>query len=246
MEQTQVLFRAVSTEKDAAALLGSQRFDVILLAGHLHDRTLGETVRLLRQSASDAVLIFCCDYAEPEKVIGALTKQGVDGLIARPFFLSNLIRAIDQARQNVPVVETHSVLQGRRFLCAEDNELNAEILNAILDINGASCVIYPDGAKLVEAFKTVKPGEYDAILMDVQMPNMNGLEAARAIRQGENPLGKIIPIIAMTANAFAEDVQNCLDAGMDAHVSKPLELSALERALQNTGKFSGGGTPVRH
>ena len=115
-------------------------------------------------------------------------------------------------------------------------------VEAILEINGASCTICSDGEKIVEAFRKVKPGDYDAILMDVQMPRMNGLEASRAIRQGENQLGKEIPIIAMTANAFAEDVQACLDAGMDAHVSKPLEISILERALRNTGKFSGGAT----
>ena len=241
MKQAQVPFRNVSTRKEALALLGMGQYDVVLLAGQLRDQTLGETVRLLRGTARDALLIFCCDYADREKVIDGLLKTGVDGFIARPFFLSNLVSAIDQVREHAPVVENRSILQGMRFLCAEDNELNAEILNAILDINGASCVIYPDGAKLVEAFKTVKPGEYDAILMDVQMPNMNGLEAARAIRQGENPLGKIIPIIAMTANAFASDVRDCLDAGMNAHVSKPLELSALERALRDTGKFSGGG-----
>ena len=241
MKQAQVPFRNVSTRKEALALLGMGQYDVVLLAGQLRDQTLGEAVRLLRGTARDALLIFCCDYADREKVIDGLLKTGVDGFIARPFFLSNLVSAIDQVREHAPVVENRSILQGMRFLCAEDNELNAEILNAILDINGASCVIYPDGAKLVEAFKTVKPGEYDAILMDVQMPNMNGLEAARAIRQGENPLGKTIPIIAMTANAFASDVRDCLDAGMNAHVSKPLELSALERALRDTGKFSGGG-----
>ena len=84
---------------------------------------------------------------------------------------------------------------------------------------------------MTEAFKTVKPGDYDAILMDVQMPKMNGLEATRLIRNGDNPLGSSIPIIAMTANAFAEDVQACHDAGMNAHVSKPLDIVALERAL---------------
>ena len=246
MTQAQVRFQSVSTEEEAAKLLRKSQFDVILLAGYLHDQTLDETVRLLRAAAKDAVLIFCCDYADREKVMDALLKSGVNGLIPRPFFLSNLISAIDHVRENAPVVESHSILQGMRFLCAEDNDLNAEILNAILEMNGASCVIYPDGAKLLEAFKSVKPGDYDAILMDVQMPNLNGLEATRAIRQGDNPLGKTIPIIAMTANAFAEDVQACLDAGMDAHVSKPLELSALERALQNTKKFSGGGTLVRH
>ena len=130
-----------------------------------------------------------------------------------------------------------SMLKGKRFLCAEDNALNREILEALLNMNGATCVIYPDGAKLVEAFQAVQPGDFDAILMDVQMPVMNGLEATRAIRQGKNPLGKAIPIIAMTANAFSADVQACLDAGMDAHVAKPFEIGALEKALRSTGKF---------
>ena len=133
------------------------------------------------------------------------------------------------------------VLKGRRFLCAEDNELNKEILEALLNMSGAKCVIYPDGAKLVEAFQAVRPGDFDAILMDVQMPVMDGLEATRAIRQGKNPLGKVIPIIAMTASAFNSDVQACLDAGMDAHVSKPFEIGALEKALRSTGKLSENG-----
>ena len=118
-----------------------------------------------------------------------------------------------------------------RFLCAEDNDLNAEILSALMDMYGAACDIYPDGLQLVNAFANVHPGDYHAILMDVQMPLMNGLEATRAIRHGQNPLGKTIPIIAMTANAFAEDVQDCLDAGMTAHISKPLDISALESIL---------------
>ena len=81
---------------------------------------------------------------------------------------------------------------------------------------GASCTTCPDGAELVKAFEMVKPGEYDAILMDIQMPHMNGYEAPKAIRGGRNPLGKTIPIIAMTANAFSDDVQNSIAAGMDA------------------------------
>ena len=244
MKQAHVPFRSVSTEEEAVKLLGDSQFDVILLAGHLHDQTLAETVDLLRKAAADAVLIFCCDYAQREKVLDTLMKNGVDGLIARPFFLSNLINAIDHVRENAPVAENHhSVLNGMRFLCAEDNELNAEILDALLEMNGASCVIYPDGEKLVEAFKVVHPGDFNAVLMDIQMPNMNGLDASRAIRQGENPLGKTIPIIAMTANAFAEDVQACLDAGMNAHVSKPLDITLLERTLKSLtgGNIAGGG-----
>lgn len=122
-------------------------------------------------------------------------------------------------------------LTGMRFLCAEDNVLNAEILTAILEMQGASCTIYENGALLVEAFQKVTPGEYDAILLDVQMPVMDGYETAKQIRSGKNPFGQSIPIIAMTANAFSEDVQRCLDAGMDAHIAKPIELEQIKRTL---------------
>ncbi len=131
---------------------------------------------------------------------------------------------------------TESALQGMRFLCAEDNELNAEILTAMLEIAGASCIVYPDGEHIVRVFETVKEGEYDAILMDVQMPNMNGYEATRRIRSSKNTLGQTIPIIAMTANAFADDVKNSFAAGMNAHVSKPIDLVVLERAIRRLVK----------
>lgn len=169
---------------------------------------------------------------------------GIDGLVTRPFFLSNLVRAVNLVQGKIAFSGTEgSILKGMKFLCAEDNDLNAEILDALLKVNGASCTIYPDGEKLVKAFAKVKDGDYDAILMDVQMPKMNGLEATRRIRNGENPLGKTIPVIAMTANAFTEDIQQCLHAGMDAHVAKPLDIAALERTLYNikNENFSGGG-----
>ena len=124
-------------------------------------------------------------------------------------------------------------LQGMRFLCAEDNALNAEILTAMMEMEGAECVIYENGKLLADAFEAVKPGEYDAILTDVQMPVMDGYEAARAIRNSKNPLGREIPVIAMTANAFAEDVQRCLDAGMNAHIAKPVDFDKLKEILQN-------------
>lgn len=123
-------------------------------------------------------------------------------------------------------------LRGMKFLCAEDNALNAEILTAMMEMEGAECVIYENGKLLADAFEAVKPGEYNAILMDVQMPVMNGYEAARAIRNSKNPLGKEIPVIAMTANAFAEDVQHCLDAGMNAHIAKPVNFEKLKEILQ--------------
>ena len=128
--------------------------------------------------------------------------------------------------------EETSSLSGMKFLCAEDNAINAEILEMLLETKGASCTICSNGQEIVDAFASVKPGEYDMILMDVQMPVMDGLEATRRIRNGENPLGRIIPILAMTANAFLEDMQKSKEAGMDEHLSKPVDISALEQVVK--------------
>ena len=128
--------------------------------------------------------------------------------------------------------EETSPLCGMRFLCAEDNALNAEILEMLLEAKGASCTICSNGQEIVDAFASVKPGEYDMILMDVQMPVMDGLEATRRIRSGENPLGRVIPILAMTANAFLEDMQKSREAGMDEHLSKPVDIAALEQTVK--------------
>ena len=128
--------------------------------------------------------------------------------------------------------ETTSPLSGMKFLCAEDNAINAEILQMLLETKGASCTICPNGQEIVDAFASVKPGDYDMILMDVQMPVMDGLEATRRIRSGENPLGRTIPILAMTANAFLEDMQKSKEAGMDEHLSKPVDISALEQVVK--------------
>ena len=128
--------------------------------------------------------------------------------------------------------EETSPLSGMKFLCAEDNAINAEILEMLLKANGASCTICSNGQEIVDAFASVKPGEYDMILMDVQMPVMDGLEATRRIRSGENPLGRIIPILAMTANAFLEDMQKSREAGMDEHLSKPVDIAALEQTVK--------------
>ena len=128
--------------------------------------------------------------------------------------------------------EETSPLCGMKFLCAEDNAINAEILEMLLEAKGASCTICSNGQEIVDAFASVKPGDYDMILMDVQMPVMDGLEATRRIRSGENPLGRIIPILAMTANAFLEDMQKSREAGMDEHLSKPVDITALEQTVK--------------
>ena len=134
------------------------------------------------------------------------------------------------------------------LLIAEEKELTGN-LQAVLQEAGVSFFAASSEkqaeevlqAQRVEAFEQVKPGDYDAVLLDIQMPRMNGLEASRTIRGGSNPLGQTIPIIAMTANAFTEDIRDCLNAGMDAHVSKPIDIAVLERTLRNLMAENAGG-----
>ena len=137
------------------------------------------------------------------------------------------LAAAPQAAPKAPVAET-SLFSGLHFLCAEDNALNAEILKQTLAHYGAQCTFCVDGLQTVQTFQAAAPDTFDAILMDIQMPNMDGLEAARAIRALPQAQGERVPIYAMSANTSAEDVQRSLDAGMDAHLCKPLDLAALQ------------------
>ena len=121
-----------------------------------------------------------------------------------------------------------SVMSGLLFLVAEDNELNAEILTELLDMEGARCELAENGLEAVEMFSKSEPGYYDMILMDVQMPLMNGYDATRKIRSLKHPEASTIPIVAMTANTFAEDVRNAMDSGMDGHLAKPIDMNAVK------------------
>ena len=125
-----------------------------------------------------------------------------------------------------------SVLEGRRILIVEDNKLNAEILTALLEKSGASPKLCENGRDAVDVFTHSAPGAFDLILMDVQMPVMNGYEATGAIRRSSHPQARTIPIVAMTANAFTEDIQASLKAGMDAHVAKPVNMAVLKDTLR--------------
>ena len=148
-------------------------------------------------------------------------------------------RSVSSAVQEEKNEQNDNIFQGMRFLCAEDNELNAEILTELLKIEGAECTICENGEEILKTFEKSAPGDYDMILMDVQMPVMNGYEATREIRRSSHELAKKIPIIAMTANAFSEDIQHSLAAGMNAHVSKPVEMRVLEKTIRSIK--SGGG-----
>lgn len=133
--------------------------------------------------------------------------------------------------------EVHNAsLAGLHVLCAEDNALNGEILSELLKLDGITGEIYENGKQCVNAFEKSKEGTYDVIFMDIQMPVMNGYEATKQIRNSMHPDAKKIPIIAMSANAFSDDIQASLDAGMDAHISKPVDINKIEKLLLKYAK----------
>ena len=186
----------------------------------------------LREELGDGVpIIILAEYgAEDLEEALALPRTGA---ISKPFFVSAFREKVTELWGEPPVPEEDAGdLKGMRFLAAEDNEINAEILEELLAVEGAVCQVEANGRLALERFQRAAAGEFDAILLDVQMPVMNGHEAARAIRALDREDAKSIPIIAMTANAFAEDEKAALAAGMDAHVPKPLNMDLLKRVIR--------------
>ena len=195
-----------------------------------------ETAGRIKTEVREDIPILLLTAYDWDEIETEARDAGIDGFLAKPFFVSALKEKIlelsamgeeqEQAESGAPGLE------GEHFLVAEDNEINAEILEELLGIEGADCEILENGKLVVERFAASRAGEFDAILMDVQMPVMNGYEAARRIRALEREDAEAIPIIAMTANAFAEDVKEAMNAGMDAHVAKPVDMEVLKKTIK--------------
>ena len=179
------------------------------------------------------MLLFLADY-DAEGMEEALSLQNT-GILFKPFLVSAFQEKIQEMKsvqgKEQTVADDVGTLEGLHFLAAEDNEINAEILREILSIEGADCEIVENGQLAVECFENSAQGEFDAILMDVQMPVMNGYDATRKIRALTRGDAKKIPIIAMTANAFAEDEKEALDAGMNVHLAKPIDMEQLKKVI---------------
>ncbi len=213
------------------------QYNVILLDWQMPDMNGIETAKQIRTVISDDIPILFLTAYDWEDIEAEALRAGIDGFFAKPFFVAAFkekILAFHAGRHidDIPQQNTHS-LEGKTFLVAEDNEINAEILSEILSVEGASCEIAVNGQLVLERFQNAAPGEFDAILMDVQMPVMNGYEATKAIRSLQCEDAKNVPIIAMTANAFAEDIKEALHSGMNAHLSKPIDVAVLKETIQN-------------
>ncbi len=243
MKDTEVQTDIAFCVEDAMELLWKgnvgERYQAILLDWNVVNTDGIGIMEKIREITPVAVpILFMTEYDEEgmEEVLRMANTE----VLTKPFFVSAFKEKISELQEEEGECRSESVernnLEGLYFLAAEDNEINAEILSEILDIEGAGCEIVGNGRLALERFMETEEGRFDAILMDVQMPVMNGYDATRAIRQLERSDARKIPIIAMTANAFAEDEKEALDAGMDVHMAKPIDIELLKRVIRQQVK----------
>lgn len=236
MRETGVCLEAAGLEESLKRLSDDREaFQLVLFDWDIPESDGIKAVKKLREALPEHVLILLLAEYNAEGMEEALKTENT-AVLAKPFFVSALRAKIAEMQEDAEKEakgepQNADSLEGLRFLAAEDNEINAEILAEVLKMEGASCEIVENGLLAVERFKQAAEGEFDAILMDVQMPVMNGYDAARAIRSLEREDAQKIPVIAMTANAFAEDEKAALASGMNAHVAKPLDVALLKKVI---------------
>ena len=211
-----------------------QPYDLILLDWKMPNLNGLETARLIRQNYPDKIpilLLTAYDWSEIEQEAEEI---GVDHFISKPFFMSTFKEAVKRimGSREEPKSRQSDVVRDKHILVVDDIEANQIILVKILSTLGAICDSAANGQEAVDKFNASGPGEYDLILMDVQMPVMDGYTATRTIRSGGHPSAGSVPIIAMTANAFVEDVRTAIESGMDAHIAKPVQLDNLKATIR--------------
>ncbi|MBU5627297.1 response regulator [Oscillibacter sp. MSJ-2] len=212
--------------------------DLCLVDWKMPDMDGVEVTRRIRREVGNGVPIVMISAYDISEVEEEARAAGVNGFLPKPLYRSSVYATIKEALEYKGRPSAYreeksggKSLDGVRLLVAEDNALNQEIAATLLRMNGASVDCVENGQQALDTFLASSPGDYDAILMDVQMPVMDGYEATRRIRVSDHPLALTIPIIATTANAFSDDISAALAAGMDAHVSKPLDMAQLCKIL---------------
>lgn len=224
-----------AVEEAVNAHNSGNNYNVILLDWKMPVMNGVDSARKIRETIGDDVPILVLTSYDWSEIEDEARQAGIDAFMSKPFFLSTFWHTIKplfnkKAADEIPPedINTESTMDGLLFLVAEDNALNAEILTEMLGMEGASCELAVNGQQAVDMFVNSEAGHYDMIFMDVQMPVMNGYDATKAIRSSAHPEAKTIPIAAMTANTFAEDVRDALDAGMNGHLAKPIDMNAVK------------------
>lgn len=213
--------------------MAGEGYGLVLVDCDVPELDAAQTAEQIRERVPEVLILFVTEYEE-EVQVPPLKKTAI---MTKPFFVSALKEKViglqsGGTAEQEGMKDRGESLEGLYFLAAEDNEINAEILREILAIENATCEIVENGQLAVERFAASAEGEFDAILMDVQMPVMNGYEATKAIRAMSRKDAGEIPIIAMTANAFAEDEKEALRAGMSVHLAKPVNVELLKAIIR--------------
>ena len=218
------------------ALNDSDPFDVYIVDWLMPELNGIETVRQIRRIAGESAAIIILTAYDYSDVLEEAKAAGATGFCTKPLFLSDLKKALSRVTGHVEEDLTDELSQtsfkGKRVLLVEDIEVNREIAKMVLEEIELDIDEAADGTDAVEMFSKSPLNYYDAVLMDIQMPKMNGYDATRAIRQMSRADSKTVPIIAMTANAFDEDKHNVLEAGMNDHIAKPLDIPDLLATLK--------------
>jgi signal transduction histidine kinase/DNA-binding response OmpR family regulator len=211
-------------------------YDVVMLDLKMPDLDGIGTVRRIRAEVSADIPILLTSAYDWSDIEDTAKEAGVNGFIGKPLFRSRLYEKISELlgteAKALEAEDDHSDLAGMHILIAEDNDINWEIISAMLGMYGITSERAENGRICVEKMAAAEEGQYDLIFMDIQMPEMNGLDATRNIRRLENPWAAGIPIIAMTADAFSENVAECLKAGMNGHIAKPIDLKLVIKEIR--------------
>ena len=241
MDEAGIRADTASSGKEALDMLEvahakHEPYNLVLLDWKMPEMDGVEAARQIRKLYSNDTTVIILTSYNWDEIMDEALRIGVDSFLSKPLFASTIIdEFLRIARRNSMSVykeKRRAELSGRHILLAEDIFINAEIVKELLGTRGVLIDHAENGRLAVELFEKSEPGFYDAVLMDVRMPEMDGLEAAQKIRAMDREDAKKIPIIAMTANAFDEDVQHSLQAGMNAHLSKPVDPSHLYQTLE--------------
>ena len=214
-----------------------KNYDIVIIDLKMPDIDGIETIRRIRSEVKSRVPILLISAYSWSDVEDEAKEAGVNGFLSKPLFRSTLYDKISQILgtdvKSIEPQDDYSDLEGMNILVAEDNDINWEIISTLLSMYGITTERAENGRICVEKIKESKKDAYSLIFMDIQMPEMNGLDATRTIRQLKDSWASSIPIIAMTADAFAENVTECLNAGMNGHIAKPIDIKLVIKTIRN-------------
>ena len=211
-------------------------YSIVIIDWKMPDMDGIETIRRIRSEVSSDIPILMSSAYDWSDIEDMAKEAGANGFVSKPIFRSTLYNKINELigeeAKSVEPEDDYSDISGMHILIAEDIDINWEIISNMLSMFGITCDRAENGRVCVDMMSEAAAGSYELIFMDIQMPEMNGLDATRAIRELENPWAKSIPIVAMTADAFSENVTECMNAGMNGHIAKPIDIKLVIKEIR--------------